>query len=130
MKTKKCPKNNKMFFLAMVINFVLFAVLLSGCGAENNAKSTQDQSPTPSAEKKISYPEKPINVVIGFNPGGGHDNNARILGKYFEKEFGVPLTFVYKPGANGAIGLSEVAQAKADGYTITVHGYQDMVIPP
>jgi tripartite-type tricarboxylate transporter receptor subunit TctC len=56
--------------------------------------------------------------VVGFAPGGGTDITARTLASYLEKELGGSVLVVNKPGASGAIGLSYVARAKPDGYTL------------
>ena len=60
------------------------------------------------------------------------DLGARILATGLEKELGVPVVVVNKPGANGQIQLTQVASAKPDGYTIgtinfpvTITGYLD-----
>ncbi len=69
------------------------------------------------------YPDKPVTVVVPFNPGGGTDMQARLIEQAFGKEFGQPLSFVYKPGAGGAIGATELASTEADGYTIAVYTF-------
>ncbi len=68
------------------------------------------------AEEK--WPTKPIEVVIGFQPGGSADQSARIYGPIIGKELGVPVVITYKPGALAAIAGEYVAKAKPDGYTI------------
>lgn len=64
------------------------------------------------------YPEKPIEVIVGFSAGGGVDITARTLAPYLEKELGQPVVVVNKPGAGGAIAWTDVAQSKPDGYTL------------
>lgn len=64
------------------------------------------------------YPTKPINMVIAFTAGGSSDVQARIMQKYWDKYADQRWTFVYKPGAGGAIGFGDIAMAKPDGYTI------------
>ena len=39
------------------------------------------------------------------------------------EEFDQPLSFIYKPGANGAIGATEFKGYAADGYNIAVHTF-------
>lgn len=65
-----------------------------------------------------AYPEKPVNMIIAFTAGGSSDVQARIMQKYWDKHSPQPWVFVYKPGAGGIIGFTEVARAKADGYTV------------
>lgn len=70
------------------------------------------------APVSAAYPEKPINMVIAFTAGGSSDVQARIMQKYWNKYSSEPWVFIYKPGAGGIIGFTELAKAKADGYTI------------
>lgn len=64
------------------------------------------------------YPEKPINMVIAFSAGGSSDVQARIMQKHWNKIAPEPWVFIYKPGAGGIIGFTEIAKARKDGYTI------------
>ena len=65
-----------------------------------------------------AYPEKPVSMIIAFTAGGSSDVQARIMQKYWDKYVSEPWVFVYKPGAGGIIGFTEIAKSKADGYTI------------
>lgn len=61
---------------------------------------------------------KPINVVIPFAPGGGVDATFR----HFEKwstDRGLKFSVQYKPGAEGLIGMNEIAAMPKDGYHIS-----------
>lgn len=66
------------------------------------------------------YPDKPIEIIVGYSAGGGTDVMARTVGKYLEKELGGSASVVVKnvPGAGGQIGFTNVATAKPDGYTL------------
>ena len=66
-----------------------------------------------SAEK---WPAKQIQLVIGFNPGDT-DNILRPFVEKLPDYLGQPISFIYKPGAAGAIGAKFVAGSKPDGYT-------------
>ena len=70
------------------------------------------------APVSAAYPEKPVNMVIAFTAGGSSDVQARIMQKYWNKYSSEPWVFIYKPGAGGIIGFTELAKAKPDGYTI------------
>ncbi len=65
-----------------------------------------------------AWPDRPIEIVVGFAPGGGTDITARTLATYLEKELGGSVVIVNKSGASGAIGLSYVARSKPDGHTL------------
>jgi tripartite-type tricarboxylate transporter receptor subunit TctC len=66
------------------------------------------------------YPERPIEMIVAYSPGGGTDIAARTLVSFVEKYLGdgATITVVNKPGAGGEIGFTELAKAKPDGYTI------------
>ena len=70
---------------------------------------------------QAAYPERPVKMIVGWGAGGGADLVIRLIEKEFQKEFGQPLVFVYKTGANGAIAATDVKDAKADGYTLASH---------
>src|SRR3546814_398556 len=64
------------------------------------------------------YPQKPINVVVPFPPGGPVDTLARILSKSMSASLGQQIIIENKPGAGGSIGAYQVARAAKDGYTL------------
>ncbi len=80
------------------------------------------------------YPQKgkTIQMLVGNAAGGPTDLGARIMAAGLEKELGVPVVVVNKPGANGQIQLTQVASSKPDGYLlgtvnfpVTITGYLD-----
>lgn len=64
------------------------------------------------------FPHKPIKVVVPFPPGGGGDNQARLVLTRAAKELGQPIIFENIAGAGGNVGAQQVARAAADGYTL------------
>ena len=77
-----------------------------------------------------AYPEKPINMIIAFTAGGSSDVQARIMQKYWNKYAPQPWVFVYKPGAGGIIGFTEIAKARPDGYTIGGLNVPHIILQP
>ena len=67
-----------------------------------------------------AYPEKPINMIVSYSPGGGTDLVARAIAPYIEKYLGnnAKIVIQNRPGAGGAIGFASLANSPADGYTI------------
>jgi len=67
-----------------------------------------------------AYPEKPINLIVAYSPGGGTDLIARAIQPFLEKYLGggARIVIVHRPGAGGEIGFAAIANAAPDGYTI------------
>ncbi len=61
---------------------------------------------------------KSISLIVPFPAGGSTDVSARILAGLMEKELGTRVQVINKPGAGSQIGITELARAKPDGYTI------------
>ncbi|MFT0546370.1 tripartite tricarboxylate transporter substrate binding protein [Allopusillimonas ginsengisoli] len=63
--------------------------------------------------------DKPIEVIVGFSPGGGTDVMARLIARFAEKRLpDARFVVVNKPGAGGTIAFAAIARAAPDGYTI------------
>lgn len=67
-----------------------------------------------------AYPDRPINLIVAYVPGGGTDIVARALGPYLEKYIGGGAKIIVnnRGGAGGEIGFTAIANAPPDGYTI------------
>ena len=65
-----------------------------------------------------SYPERSINMVVPFAPGGVTDIAGRIVAKGLEARLGKPVVVENRGGAGGNIGMEFVARSAPDGYTI------------
>lgn len=66
-----------------------------------------------------AYPNRPVRVVVGFAPGGGVDLTARPFAQRLSLALGQPVVVENKPGVNGNIAASYVANSvPADGYTL------------
>jgi tripartite-type tricarboxylate transporter receptor subunit TctC len=66
------------------------------------------------------YPAKGrvITMIVPNSAGGGTDTAGRLFAPLMEKDLGVPIQIVNKPGAGTQVGLSAAAAAKPDGYTL------------
>jgi tripartite-type tricarboxylate transporter receptor subunit TctC len=66
------------------------------------------------------YPNKPITVIVPFAAGGPTDVVARLLGEHMSRTLGQQLVVENVGGAGGTTGMTRVATATPDGYTIGV----------
>jgi tripartite-type tricarboxylate transporter receptor subunit TctC len=76
-----------------------------------------------SAGAASSYPSRPIDIVVGFGPGGAADVAARLVASYVSKKWDEPINVVNMPGASGIIGTRHVLVAKPDGYTLMMDNH-------
>jgi tripartite-type tricarboxylate transporter receptor subunit TctC len=67
-----------------------------------------------------TYPDRPINVIVPFAAGGPTDVVARIVGEHMSRTLGQQLVVENVGGAGGTTGMTRVATATPDGYTIGV----------
>ncbi len=87
------------------------------------AASTKAPEPSPTTAapvKKSTFPVqgKPVTIVNPFPPGGTGDVVARFEAPMLEKEWGVPVQVVNKPGAGGQVALTALVMSNPDGHTI------------
>lgn len=64
------------------------------------------------------YPAKPVKLIINFSAGGTTDTAARLMSSKVVEVLEQALICMNKPGAGGTLGVSHVARAKPNGYTI------------
>jgi tripartite-type tricarboxylate transporter receptor subunit TctC len=64
------------------------------------------------------YPTRPIEIIVGYAPGGGADVAARLIAGYASKKWGQPVNVVNMPGASGITGAMRALNARPDGYTL------------
>jgi tripartite-type tricarboxylate transporter receptor subunit TctC len=65
-----------------------------------------------------TYPTRPVTIIVPFAAGGPTDIVARIVGEYYSKALGQQFIVENIAGAGGTTGITRLAQAKPDGYTI------------
>lgn len=68
------------------------------------------------------YPNKVVQFMIPWPPGGRTDTIVRMVAPYLEKELGVPVVVENKVGGGGLVGMAALRDAKPDGYTISSGG--------
>lgn len=77
-----------------------------------------------------SYPQKPIQVVVPFLPGGPTDIGIRILTDQLARILKNPVVVVNKAGGGGSLGTNLVVGAKKDGYTLLGGSTTPIILTP
>jgi tripartite-type tricarboxylate transporter receptor subunit TctC len=69
-----------------------------------------------------TFPERgrAITLIVPYTPGGGVDFVARATAGALERELGVPVPVVNRPGGGAQVGLSSMVRARPDGYTLAM----------
>lgn len=75
------------------------------------------------------YPNRPIRLIVPFQPGGLNDTTARLLQPHLEKALGQPVIVENRPAASGIVGTDAVAKAQPDGHTLLMVASSHTVIP-
>ncbi|MGN8644886.1 tripartite tricarboxylate transporter substrate binding protein [Gracilibacillus sp. HCP3S3_G5_1] len=94
----------------LILVLVSLLMLLAACES-NEAKGEESSGHT-------SFPEKPVQLVIPYPPGGGTDVLFRLVASYAEEHLGQPIVPQNMGGATATVGSREVKDAEPDGYTI------------
>ena len=79
---------------------------------------------------QAAYPEKPVQYIIPFAPGGESDIAARFQQLVFKVKFNQDLIVTNKPGAGGALAWSQLNSMPGDGYTIMGVNLPHIVLQP
>jgi tripartite-type tricarboxylate transporter receptor subunit TctC len=71
-----------------------------------------------SALAEGKYPDKPIKFIVPSAAGGSPDVLSRVIATAMSKDLGQSMVVENKPGAAGNIGIVQIKNAPADGYTL------------
>ena len=95
---------------------LLQTLLLLAAAGISSAASAQAPS------EATGYPGKPIRMLVPFTPGSATDIIARIIGPKLAEALGNQIVVDNRPSAGGIIAFTIVAEAAADGHTLTTTG--------
>lgn len=76
------------------------------------------------------FPERSMRLVVPFAPGGVNDIIGRRWAQEMSRALGQNMIVENRSGASGAIGTTEVARAKPDGYTLLIANTTTHVLNP
>jgi tripartite-type tricarboxylate transporter receptor subunit TctC len=100
----------------------LSLTLLSACGGNLGTQSSE--------EAAAKFPDGPVNLTIGQDPGGSTDLIGRALAEPVSDKLGVPVPVMNRPGANGALAAKELASQPANGQSLMVINMSLVAITP
>lgn len=86
--------------------------------------------PLTAAVHAADYPDKPVDYVIPFGPGGESDITARFQQPHFVDRFKQNLVVSYKPGGGGAVAWAQLNTMPGDGYTIMGVNLPHIIVKP
>jgi tripartite-type tricarboxylate transporter receptor subunit TctC len=112
-------------FLQKGIVALLILILTSSlvaCGSSSTG-SNQAEAEKKEAAPESKFPEKDIEFVVGYKPGGGYSDWAQAIAPFIEKHLPNKVNVLVRnmEGAGSAIAANYVHKAKPDGYTIGIY---------
>ena len=78
----------------------------------------------------FAYPDKPVQYIIPFAPGGESDVAARLQAQVFSAKFKQEMIVINKAGAGGALAWSQMNNMPGDGHTIVGVNLPHIVLQP
>jgi tripartite-type tricarboxylate transporter receptor subunit TctC len=77
-----------------------------------------------------AYPEKTVQYIIPFTPGGESDYVARLQAEVFKNKYKQQMVVLNKAGAGGGLVWSQLNSMPNDGYTIAGVNLPHIVLQP
>nr|WP_228580087.1 tripartite tricarboxylate transporter substrate binding protein [Halomonas sp.] len=64
------------------------------------------------------YPDRPVDMVVGFGTGGSADRMARAMSNFLAEELEAPVRVTNRPGAGTQVSANYILSRPDDGYTL------------
>lgn len=84
----------------------------------------------PGTASAQTFPDKPVKLVVPYQPGGATDTVARVLAQQLSEKWKQPVVILNRPGASASLGAASVAKADPDGYTLLICDSSIYVVVP
>jgi tripartite-type tricarboxylate transporter receptor subunit TctC len=73
---------------------------------------------TAATAQPAAYPDRPVQLLVGYPPGGASDIVARLVAQELSRLNRQQFVVENKPGVGGMLAMSLVTKAAPDGYTL------------
>src|SRR5947208_17193103 len=77
-----------------------------------------------------AYPDKPVQYIIPFAPGGESDFTARLQAQVFQAKYRQNMVVLNRPGAGGALIWGTLNAMAPDGYIVAGVNLPHIVLQP
>jgi tripartite-type tricarboxylate transporter receptor subunit TctC len=99
--------------------------MLAGCSNETDTGTDKAaQGPDP----KAFYQGEVLHIVVGYDPGGGFDEYARMVGTEISARTGGTVVIDNQPGGGGLLALNRLVTGKPNGLNIMLLGGESAVL--
>ncbi len=108
-------------------------MLLLGVGCSDQSDTTASTHATAGKvsagpDAKSFYQKEVLHVIVGYNPGGGFDEYARMVSTEIAVRTGGTVVVENQPGGGGLLALNRLVQEKGDGTRIMLLGGESAVL--
>jgi tripartite-type tricarboxylate transporter receptor subunit TctC len=80
--------------------------------------------------RAADFPSHVVTIISPYQAGGTSDIIARLVAQKLTERWGQSVIVENKPGANGGLGVSDVARAEPDGHTLLAVASSALTINP
>ncbi|MSP95823.1 MAG: tripartite tricarboxylate transporter substrate binding protein [Betaproteobacteria bacterium] len=84
----------------------------------------------PQSTAAQGYPTRPIEVLVGYGPGGGSDLTIRLTEGAAARILGQKIVITNRPGAGGTVMMNQFMRAAPDGYTLAIGSTATLTVQP
>lgn len=107
-------------------------ILCAGCSGESGSEVSAPASSTVAVptgpDAKSFYQQEVLHVIVGYNPGGGFDEYARMISTEIAVRTGGTVVVENQPGGGGLLALNRLVQESADGTRIMLLGGESALL--
>ncbi len=77
-----------------------------------------------------NYPTRPVRFIVPFAPGGNTDVQGRLIAQKLTEVWNQQVVVDNRAGAGGTVGVEMLSKAPADGYTIALASFGNILVGP